>query len=237
MACCLGVDPEGMGTPTEVEADATVVELVADAVTGTVSGFTGVFLKGLRNQSGLSSPFVDEVGLRDPSSFVFIAAMVDADLPDPVERTDTWDGDVLNLTVASESLLSSSGRCGDVPGSPMDVRYGLSSIGSMGGMLLSDEVEITEFRCEFWIERRSDHDWAMTVPLPDEANELRLIVPGRGSLRKVKVSRSNFSASAWVMGLGALERIGESVGPISRPSGRKGTSIPERTSWSRRPNI
>lgn len=66
------------------------------------------------------------------------------------------------------------------------------------------------------------------MALPDDASELRLIVPGLASFFKVKTSKSNFSAASRVIGCvlgGEMEGPYSDVVPL-----RYGTSILDSTS-------
>lgn len=106
----------------------------------------------------------------------------------------------------------------------MGVRKGLSSI---GGIFNKDDAEAIELLCES-LKERPVQEPAITVALPDEAKELRLIAPGFGSFLSAKVSRSNLSASSNVMGCvlgGELETPDSDVVPL-----RYGTSILDSTS-------
>lgn len=190
----------------------------AEADTSDVCGSLGPLLNGLKSQEGANfdANVTREVGWELRGVFEEPA--------DRLERSDLIDdceGDVLSVVTTSVlgNLLGVS-SCGK----STTIRFGLSSMGSI-------RVGRIEFLCEFLLSLRCEAELA--VALSVDVIELRAGFENFDSGLKAKMSISNFSASTFEGATSPMTSLeGDSEG-----SGMKGTSILERTSSSKSPNI
>jgi len=185
-----------------------------DADTCEVCGSLCPLLKGLNNQDGASLA-------REPRAEELRGAFEDvADIVERKEWIEDCDGEALNPLnkgVATAVGESSGGRS-------MITRLGLSSIGAIF-------VDMIEFRCAFHLSLA----FRIVIP-PNDVTELRFgfEIWGPATLRE-NMSMSNLSASA--LGIGMSCRVSVGGAKESSGSGKKGTSMLETTSKSRRPSI
>lgn len=211
------IGDEVRGNGVGVGATGVIGEAVAD--TCDVCGSLGPLLNGLKSQEGAN---LDANVTREEAGWELRGVFEEP--TDRLERNDLIDdceGDVLSVVTASVlGILFGVSSCGK----STIIRFGLSSMGSI-------RVGIIEFLCEFLLSLRSEAELA--VALTVDIIELRAGFENFDSGLKAKISISNFSASSFE---GAMSPTVSLEGDSGR-SGMKGTSILERTSSSKSPNI
>lgn len=207
-----------------VSAGGGVVEVLGEAEADTcdIWGSLGPLLNGLKSQEGAN------LDGSNPREVVVWELRVFTELVDRVERNDLIDdceGDVLSEVTDSVLCVLVGGSSG---GKSIIVCFGLSSIGSIRG-------GTREFRFEFLLSLRREVEFAVALTAGVEFAAVRAALENFESGLKANTSMSNFSASSFD---GCISLVlvasfdGESGG-----SGMKGTSILERTSSSKSPNI
>ncbi len=159
-----------------------------------------------------------------PSTSVDVVADV-KDLFEPIDRIDDFEGEVLRMSVFeidANNLLSTLG-VGTTSSEGKSIG-GLRGLSSMGGILGMSDKRV-DIRLLLSPELKKGA-LGTIVPLPVEPTEPRLKAKGL-DWGRVKTSISNLSASGLYM---LPESLGVAEGSAPLSSGRKGSSMLERTS-------